>query len=82
MAIDVDTITLPDFWACALVNGDTSGMTAAEVSAMNTYLAAALDGGWHVVATTDDEPRFTSRYRLYGGDADAGTVCDYVILKP
>lgn len=80
MAIQTDTITLPSFWACALINGDETGMGDTEVAHMDAYLATALDG-WYVVTDVEDSERFTWSYSLYGGDAQGGEVKDFIIHK-
>ena len=85
MPLKVDTVTAPDYWASALINGDTSGMEDDEIAAMEAWLDE-LDG-WEVVDVVRnengeaDEPRFTWSYRLYGGTANGGSVLDYVVHK-
>jgi hypothetical protein len=86
MTIEVDTITMPAFWACALINDDRTGMTDEEEAAMDAYLAPIEADGWYVVDVVRDEdgnsePRFTNSYRLYGGDAGGGDVIDYVVHR-
>jgi len=87
MPLETDTITLPDFWACALINGDKSGMEDNEIAHMDAYLKTALAGGWYVVDLVRDDngephdPRFTWSYDLYGGTAKGGSVLDYVIHR-
>ena len=75
------TITLPSYWASALINGDTSGMTPDEIDQMNRTLA--LHDGWTVVGDVEDSERFTWSYRLYApfADCEGGNVMDYVALK-
>ena len=90
MAIETDTITLPSYWASALVNGDYSGLSDdSEVKRVNATIDRLAADGWHVVSTADDddgnsvEPRFTWHYRLYdpGADCSGGEVLDYVLLR-
>lgn len=86
MTIEVDTVTLPAFWACALINADTSGMTDEEEAHMNAYMETIEADGWYVVDVVRDEdgnsePRFTWSYNLYGGDAKGGDVIDYVMHR-
>lgn len=81
MTIETHTITFPAHWASAVVNGDESGLDDAEIARMNAWLEDELAGGWYVVSTTEDEPRFTWSYDLYGGNADGGMVLDYVVHR-
>lgn len=93
MAIETSTVTLPAYWASALVNGDTSSFSlnddggAEELAAMNTQIDALASAGWRVVDVCRDEdgdaqdPRFTWSYAVHGGTASGGDVLDYVILR-
>jgi hypothetical protein len=81
MIMETDIITLPAYWACALINGDESGMSDEEIAEMDTYLADALRDGWQVVSTVDDSERFTWSYDLYGGSCAGGDVLDYVVVR-
>jgi len=89
MAIETDTVTLPAYWACALVNGDVSGMEDSEIAAMERHIATVLEPfGWHVSDVARDaetgepcEPYFTWQFALYGGDAQGGDVLDYVVFR-
>lgn len=83
----VDTITLPDYLASALVNGDCSGLDPEGLAVLDNVLANHIPAGWYVVDVARDEngeglePRFTWSYRLYGGACSGGSVLDYVIHK-
>jgi hypothetical protein len=79
MAIKVDTITLPAFLVCALINGDESGLDDNDSVVLENVLANHIPEGWCVVSTVEDSERFTWSYRLYGGNASGGDVLDYVI---
>ncbi len=82
--IEVDTVTLPAVWASALVNGDWSGLDAADTAACEREIERLKADGWSVVSTSDDaEPRFTKQYRLYnpGSDYTGGDVLDYVVHR-
>jgi hypothetical protein len=86
MTIEVDTITMPAFWATALINDDRTGMSDEEEAAMDVYMKDIEADGWYVVDVVRDEdgnsePRFTWSYRLYGGDANGGDVIDYVVHR-
>lgn len=82
--INVDTVTLPAYWASALVNNDWSGLTEVETVMCRAAIARLAADGWSVVSTVDDdEPRFTWSYQLYCPEADCsgGDVLDYVVHK-
>ena len=84
MAIETDTITLPEYWASALINGDYSGLEPDEKRRCKQAVADLAKDGWRIVSTMDDaEPRFTRSYGLYDplGTASAGSVLDYCALK-
>lgn len=75
--VKFETITLPSHWASYLINGDDSGLDDAEEAA---YIVGTLvrEGVRNVVDLDDDSERFTWHYRMYGGTADGGTVCDFI----
>lgn len=85
--LEVDTVTLPAHWACALINDDRTGMTDVEEAVMEAGMVILEADGWMVVDVVRnddgeaDEPRFTNNYRLYGGDAQGGDVLDYVVHR-
>lgn len=79
--LEVNTVTLPAYWASALVNGDFSGLDEVERQRCEHAITALHDDGWSVVSTADDsEPRFTWSYQMYDPEADCqgGDVLDYV----
>lgn len=77
-------VTLPAYYATALVNGDQSGLTTQGVADFNKLVADLKADGMTIVDVARDadgnaaEPRFTRYFRNYGGDADGGDVLDYV----
>lgn len=75
-------VTGPAYWACALINGDHTGMSDAEDKLCAAWLVNELEPLEEVVDVVEDSERFTWSYRLYGGDAAGGDVCDYVVLGP
>ena len=81
-AFTVETVTLPEAWASALINGDISGLDDREIDALDSWDRA--NPGVHIVDVARDadgegaEPRFTWSYDLYGGSARGGSVLDYV----
>ncbi len=73
-----DIYTAPAVWARALVNGDYSSLDVADTLACRAWQESILPAE---VVGTDDEPRFTWSYRLYGGSYDGGDVLDYQTLE-
>lgn len=78
------TITLPAHWAPALLNGDESGMSTAEMLDLRRTLDPVLDKRWSIVSLVEGSERFTRYYRVYApfAEAAAGRVADYVALRP
>lgn len=93
MACEVSSVTLPSYWASALVNGDYSGFDDdAEMQRCQDAEAALAKDGWSVCGVDDDEdtgemqePRFTWSYYLYDVGCDpkirGGEVLDYTIIR-
>ena len=82
----VDEITLPAYWANALVNGDYSGLEFSdptEAQHCRNTVAGLASEGWQVVSLIEDSARFTWHYQFYNTEANVsgGEVCDYVIHK-
>jgi hypothetical protein len=85
-------VTLPEHWASALINGDTSGLDLRERLLCSLARADLARDGLHIVDIARDpdtneanEPRFSWHYRMYSRDrsADAptgGMVLDYVAV--
>ena len=75
------TITGAAYWAPYLINGDSSGMTDAEIALCDAWLARELEPGEDVVSC-DDESRFSWSYGLHtGADCAGGDVLDYVVIS-
>jgi hypothetical protein len=83
MAIKSDVITLPSYWACALINGDYSGLNDAEEKRCVRAESKLSKSGAYIAGKVEDSERFTWNYRLYDPDADCdgGDVMDYVVLR-
>ncbi len=89
MTIETDTVTLPVYWASALVNGDYSGLEDDDAEHCRLTERELADDGWEIVDVARDdegeaqELRFTWHYRLYDryASCQGGEVVDYVILK-
>jgi hypothetical protein len=83
MSIEVEKITLPAYWASALVNNDYSGIQDPdEAVRCRAQVVKLVADGWEVVDCAD-EPRFTWSYQLYdpGASCSGGEVLDYAILR-
>jgi hypothetical protein len=78
---ECDTFEAPAHWAPYLINGDASGLDDGESDRIAAYLAQELPAGAHVVSCAD-ESRFTWSYRLFGGDAEGGSVLEFTYLAP
>jgi hypothetical protein len=81
--IETDTVTLPSYWASAIINGDYSGMTDDEEARCQHELDKLADEGWDVVDCTEESTRFTWSYRLYDtlADCSGGEVMDYTVIR-
>jgi len=71
-----DTVTLPVYWSSYLINGDASGLEPGEREHIDAYLEKE---GVEYVLDCEEDSRFTWSYRLYGGQAEGGEVCDYTV---
>jgi len=80
--IEVDTVILPFYWACYIINGDCSGMENNEIKMCDKAIEQLAKDRWSIVST-EGEPYFTWSYRLYCPDAgcDGGDVLEYVIHR-
>ena len=83
MRNETDVVTLPAYWASALINGDFSSFEtdARELEAYLTQVQLLESDGWQVVGIADEEPRFTWNYDRYGGTARGGDVVDYIVIR-
>jgi Ca2+-binding RTX toxin-like protein len=81
--IEVDTITLPSYWASALINGDYSGLNDGEAQRCKAEVDFLAGAKSYVVSDVEDSQRFTWHYNLYDPEAgvSGGEVMDYVIHK-
>jgi len=87
--MDTDTITLPAYWASALVNGDYSGLDGDEAARCERAENELAARGWRVVDVTRgedgeaEESRFTWSYGLYDPDAgvSGGDVLNYTMIR-
>ena len=61
MEIETDTIEAPSFWACYLINGDSSGMEDREIDDANAFESKLLEKGWNI-ACPDGEAFFGSYF--------------------
>lgn len=79
MTLEYDEITAPSYWASALINGDRSELEAGEIVMIDAFLERCKE--YDFVGIVEDSDRFTWHFRLYGGDAQGGNVCDYKVLR-
>lgn len=85
--METDTVTGPACWASALINGDDSSFSldedggAAEIAALDAWASRLAADGWSVVSVVEGSERFTWSYRLHGGMAEGGEVCDYIVRR-
>ena len=85
--IKTSVVTLPSYWATALVNGDFSGLDADETCRCKAAIERLAP--WYVVDVVRDdngeakESRFTWHYGLYDplAECSGGDVLDYVIHR-
>ena len=59
MSVQIETFELPDFWASALINGDTSGLTDEDeksLDAFTDFMVKQYGSCWATDCT--DEPHF------------------------
>jgi hypothetical protein len=84
MALEVDTVTGPAYWACALINDDASSLDEHENALCDAWAEWLAKDGWYVVDVVEDSERFTSSYNIYSRDFSGptgGDVVDYVVHK-
>jgi hypothetical protein len=56
--MNLQTYTLPEFWACALINADTSGMSDEDEAALDAWFDATFPHGAHCL-DCGEEASFT-----------------------
>lgn len=80
--MEKSSIDLPSYWACALINGDYSGLEADEAARCRKAESDQRSEGWSIVDV--GELRFTWSYALYdaGAGCAGGEVAEYTILRP
>ncbi|HEX4079080.1 MAG TPA: hypothetical protein VHX61_09435 [Rhizomicrobium sp.] len=82
--IGFEKVAGPSYWAAYLVNGDASGISAAERSHTDSWFARNEIAVVIDIAKDDEggeqNPRFTRQYQLYDPLAHCagGEVIDYV----
>lgn len=81
--IETDTITLPAYWASAIINDDWTGISDdAEAERCRRQIDQLAMDGWRIVST-EGEAYFTWSYKVHdpGADCTGGEVIDYVIYR-
>lgn len=81
MAIEVDTVEMPVYWASALVNGDLSGLDPEDRAACRAETRALADDGWFVVVSADGDEFFSWSTTLPSGADFAGTLTSYTVHR-
>lgn len=76
--IKVDKVRGPAYWAPAIINGDTSGMTDSEAATCLAWVNDLALEGWRVVDCEDDAGFASIRIN---GKPFNGDVITYVILR-
>ena len=80
---ETDTITLPAYWASAIINGDYSSLEdPAEAQRCRDVVSFWAQAGWDIV-DCEEEARFTWHYQSAdpGADCTGGDVLDYTMIK-
>ena len=58
--MEIETFQLPDFWASALINGDTSGLSNEDKQALEAFTNSMIkDYGSCLAIDCTDEPHFS-----------------------
>lgn len=75
------SITLPSYWASALINGDYSGLEGDEDSRCAKAERKLALQGWSIVDV--GESYFTNSYYIYDPDSgySGGSVADYTLIE-
>jgi hypothetical protein len=86
-----ETVVAPDAWACALVNGDRTGLDEREAQLCEAFETDLATDGWAVYDVVRDdegepcEPWFTWNYRVFvpgaDGACEGGMMRDYIIAS-
>lgn len=76
------TYRMPLHWACAFINGDTSGLDEQDLAQYNQAVDSIVDeiGNAHAVALCREEEFETGHSADYPPNALAGGYADYVFL--
>jgi hypothetical protein len=73
--MQLEQFTLPTFWACALINGDMSGMSDEDEAAMDCWFDQVLETYemMHCVSVDDNEG---GDFRRYHDASEFVLACD------
>ena len=80
MSIEVMEEIAPSYWASYLINGDDSDLSEAEKDVCDAW-CKGLEPAYVVDTKEGEHPSFSWNYRLYGGDAQGGEVCTYILHR-
>jgi len=61
-----EILTLPAHWACALINGDFSGLEESEAQELETWQSAASAEGFGFCIDASEEPFFNTSHDARG----------------
>jgi hypothetical protein len=61
-----EVFTLPAFWACAIVNGDLSGMDEFEIDGLDLWLQHANEQGYGFCVDVSQESFFCKQHDASG----------------
>lgn len=75
--LETHTYILPEYWASALINDDTSGMEDKEIEEMNSFLAK---NNLPSPVSCSEEAYFS--WRNDSGNNLGGNVLEYYFLLP
>jgi hypothetical protein len=79
--IETTECDMPAAWACAIVNGDWSGLDSAEIDACRAALSELAADQWRVVSTTDDSEGWFGAWRPRGGERVQTLMLTYILHK-
>ncbi len=76
MAIEIETLALPDHWASALINGDTSGMTDEDELALDLFTEHMVEmyGQCHAMTCSDEHDEESPGFLTYHDARDFGVL--------
>lgn len=82
MQLTEHTYRMPTHWACAFINGDTSGLEPDDLADYEQAVDAIVDaiGNAHAVSIDNESDFETGSAADYPSSALAGSYADYLFL--